>query len=237
MSGFTLSYRDKWENPVFRNLLEAGIWAWMCDTAVWKDTTIRFSGKLIFLKRGQLVTSERFISEGFGIGRQIVRSLFSNLLLTQMITREITQSITVITICNYDKYQGSENINNPPNNPDLTHHPTKCQPSANPNKKEDKEKKERTRAKITLEDLSVKHVDEWLKKKRSEGKYLNYDEENVLEVFKNYCYAKKPAYKDFVAAFRNAFEWDSFRKKFEQSQPKPANNPINQPQITGEGWC
>ena len=139
MSGFTLSHRDKWGNPVFRNLLEAGIWSWMCDTAAWKETKIRFSGKLITLKRGQIAVSERFISEGFGIGRQVVRTFLDNIEKDQMITREITQSITVITVCNYDKYQVEEKPSNPPENQEEAHQLTHIQPSPNPNKKEGNE--------------------------------------------------------------------------------------------------
>lgn len=136
MSGYTLSYRDKWTNPVFRNLLEAAIWSWMCDTAAWKDIKVRFSGKLIHLKRGQIATSERFISEGFGIGRQVVRTFLDNLQNDHMITREITQSSTIITICNYEKYQSKEEVDNPENNQDKTQEENQTQPTPNPNKKE-----------------------------------------------------------------------------------------------------
>lgn len=132
MSGYTLSYRDKWQHPAFRNLLEAGIWSWMCDTAVWKKTKIRFNGILVELERGQLATSRRFISEGFGIGEQVTRTFLENLENQGMINQRVTRWGTVITICNYDKYQLNENTGNPPTNPQVTHD----QPTGNPNKKE-----------------------------------------------------------------------------------------------------
>lgn len=137
MSGFTKSYRQKWHHPVFRDLLEAGIWAWMCDTAAWKDTSVRFNGEVIKLSRGQLVTSVRFISQGFRIGEQVTRTFMQNLEKDAMANTLTTHRGTIITICNYDKFQQNENTDNTPLNTQLTN----CQQTANTNKKE--RKKER----------------------------------------------------------------------------------------------
>ncbi len=139
MSGYTLSHRDKWVNPVFRNLLDAAIWSWMCDAAAWKDCQVRVNGKLVNLKRGELATSERFISEGFNIGRQVTRSFLENIEKSKMITRESTNKLTIITICNYEKYQSLENTANPQD----VIHPTHSQPTNRPNKKEDNKDKEK----------------------------------------------------------------------------------------------
>jgi hypothetical protein len=132
--GYTKSYRAKWENPVFRNLLEAGIWSWMCDTAVWQETRVRFNGKLVILQRGQLITSLRFISKGFCVSEQVIRTLLNHLLTDGMINTQLTHAGTVITICNYEKYQSSEDTANTPTNTALTQH----QHSTNTNNKEDK---------------------------------------------------------------------------------------------------
>lgn len=132
--GFSKSYRSKWENPIFRNLLEAGIWAWMCDTAAWKECRVRYKGEVVNLKRGQLVTSRRFISQGFCIGEQVTRTFLDHLENDGMINQQPTHSGTIITICNYEKYQAKENQDNPQTNPRVTHD----QPTGNPNKKEDK---------------------------------------------------------------------------------------------------
>ncbi len=135
--GYTRSYRRKWDNPVFRNLRDAGIWSWMTDSAVWKDTKIRFCDRLIFIKRGQLVTSERFVASGFDVDRQVIRRIWDALEDEQMITRQKTHGGTLITICNYDIYQPSGELENPLNLPSQTH----VKPTSNPNKKEVKEVK------------------------------------------------------------------------------------------------
>jgi len=71
---------------------------------------------------------------------------------------------------------------------------------------------------VTLEELSVNHVQEWLAKKRIEGKYLHHDEQAIIETFKNYCESKtkeggKPRYENFIAAYKNAFDWDRCQPK------------------------
>lgn len=142
--GYTYSYRKKWQNPIFRNLLEAAIWSWMCDTAAWRDIKIRFNGELIEIKRGQLITSVRFISQGFGIGEQVTRTFLENLEKDGMLNTAPTHRGTIITICNYEKYQSLEKAANEPTN----EQPTSSQHTANTNKKEDnklKEKKESSR--------------------------------------------------------------------------------------------
>lgn len=69
------------------------------------------------------------------------------------------------------------------------------------------------KAKVTLEELSVEHIWDWLGRKRGEGKHLHVDENQVLEVFKDYCRSKDKRYSDYVAALRNAFDWDRFKKQ------------------------
>ena len=67
--------------------------------------------------------------------------------------------------------------------------------------------------KVTLENLSIEHIQDWLADKRNSGEFINIDENAQLEKFKDYCLAKKPKYKDYVAALRNSFRWDNAPKK------------------------
>lgn len=138
MAGFTKSYRDKWRHPIFRDLLEASVWSWMCDTAVWEDTRINYCGQVISLSRGQLITSRSFISKGFRIGEQSIRTLLARMENDGMINQQPTSHGTIITICNYSKYQDYQPATNQPTNQP----PTSPQPATNQNKKELKEGKE-----------------------------------------------------------------------------------------------
>ena len=81
-------------------------------------------------------------------------------------------------------------------------------------KKETKEKKlKQKKEKISLDDLSVEHIASWLQKKRAEKLFLDVDEYRLLEIFKNWCKSKGKKYNDYVAAYRNAFEWKNIPKK------------------------
>jgi uncharacterized protein YdaU (DUF1376 family) len=64
-----------------------------------------------------------------------------------------------------------------------------------------------------LEKLSVDDIAQWLNGKRASGKYLMIDEYRLLEMFKDYCMSKGKRYKDYVAAYRNAFEWHNAPRK------------------------
>jgi hypothetical protein len=79
----------------------------------------------------------RFLAEGFCVDRQVIRRLLDNIVSEHMVTLQKTHVGTIITICNYDKYQSSSDGENPPENPDRTH----VEPTSNPNKKETKELK------------------------------------------------------------------------------------------------
>jgi uncharacterized protein YdaU (DUF1376 family) len=62
--------------------------------------------------------------------------------------------------------------------------------------------------KVSLADLSVDHIADWLAEKRAKGRYLMHDEHFILDQFKNYCQSKGKKYADFIAGYRNAFEWE-----------------------------
>lgn len=136
--GWTRSYRRKWRNPVFRNFRDAAVWSFLTDNAAWQDDTdIRFEGHRVILRAGQIATSERFLAEGFCCDRQVIRRILDALELDNMITREKTHGATIITICNYNTYQGSEETEEP----SVPAEKTQVEPTSNPNIKEGKESK------------------------------------------------------------------------------------------------
>lgn len=75
-------------------------------------------------------------------------------------------------------------------------------------------------ARVSLEDLSVEHIADWLNEKRKEGMYKNHDPNVVIEGFKDYCISNGKEYKDYIAALRNAFGWERFAPKEKPSQSK-----------------
>lgn len=91
----------------------------------------------------------------------------------------------------------------------LSPHPLPLSPLNPPQSKKPNARK----PKITLEELSTDHIADWLSKKRTQGRYVRHDEFFILEYFKNYCQSSGKNYENFIAAYRNAFEWDSCQPK------------------------
>lgn len=98
---------------LYRKLIE---WEWYKDTNVkvvflhllllanhedkkWQGITI---------KRGQLVTSYDKIASGTGLSLARVRTAISKLKMTHEITTQITNKYTLVTIENFDKFQGED---------------------------------------------------------------------------------------------------------------------------------
>ncbi|OJW21188.1 MAG: hypothetical protein BGO49_24555 [Planctomycetales bacterium 71-10] len=91
--------------------------------------------------------------------------------------------------------------------------------------------KPRGKRRVSLDELSVGHVSDWLAKKRAEGRYGRHDEHFVLEYFKNYCQSKGKRYDDYVAGYRQAFEWDRCQPKLPGGTgvQAPGHRPAGQP--------
>lgn len=205
MSGFAKSYRQKWRHQIFRNLREASVWAWMCDSAVWEGVTIRFNGELVELQRGQLAASIRFISEGFEMGERQIRTLLSVMQASGMIAKQTTHKATIITICNYDKYQS--------NCQSEDKQASRKRQAADTNNKEGKKQ-----TSIPLQDWEAKNGELTLDMvPKFKAKYGNMASA-YLDKFRNSCMASGRKYVDFRLAIQ-AWDWGEPPKQ-SQSSPK-----------------
>lgn len=107
--GFAISWRSKWDHPIFRRKQEAAVWAWMCDTAQWQDYRMPTKFGPIDLKRGELVISEREVADDFGLHRNTLRALIQRMVDDGMITlirdRIHHRAGTIVSIVKYEQYQ------------------------------------------------------------------------------------------------------------------------------------
>lgn len=121
----------------------------MLDKAIWRESTAEqkvilvtllmmanhaeneweWGGEKFKAKPGQFVTSEASIVEkcGNGVKRQSVRTALKKFEKYEFLTREATKRNSLITIINWEKYQGSKRKTNQRANQELT----KSQPTAN----------------------------------------------------------------------------------------------------------
>lgn len=112
------------------------------------------------IKRGQLVISCAELAKKMGFTRQQIRSRLANLSSTNEITTKTTNKYTIITVCNYDRYQLKNSTQQPANNHQIT---------------TTKERKNNKEEKVSI-NTNLKE-----EKARQAEKRLNFDE--ILEFF------------------------------------------------------
>ncbi len=133
MTGFIISHRKMWDNPIFKgSAIRVGVWDWMLKTAAYKDTTHIVGSEVVEVKRGQLCVSQSQIVAATGMPRQSLRTFLNILEKTTTISTQpatkATKGKTLITICNYEKYQADQ--------PKTNQASTKDQPKTNQLKKQ-----------------------------------------------------------------------------------------------------
>lgn len=106
MSGFIALHREAKEHHLFKgDVARFGAWFWLVSTACWKPVKFNVGGGTITLQRGQLCVSVRQLAEEWGWSKSAVERFLTRLQTETMIATEAGHGRTVITICNYEKYQ------------------------------------------------------------------------------------------------------------------------------------
>lgn len=107
MSGFIALHREARDHPLFAGDAQRfGAWFWLVATACWKPTKFNAGGTIITLERGQLCVSRNQLATAWGMSPSAVERFLTRLQTEQMIGRSTGQARSIITICNYDTYQG-----------------------------------------------------------------------------------------------------------------------------------
>ena len=99
--------RGIWDHPVFANeaLTEREAWIWLIGDAAFKERTKRVGSVTVKLAPGQVANSTRFMADKWGWSEPRVRRFLKRLKTDAMIDAATDAGVTVITICNYRKYQ------------------------------------------------------------------------------------------------------------------------------------
>lgn len=107
MSGYARFHRSLIGHPAFRNDAEAMAFAYMVLRAAWRPVRVRYKGKALSLDRGQLAMSVRDLAEAMDRDKGWVERLLKRLKSEAMCETRVETGVLVITICNYEKYQSS----------------------------------------------------------------------------------------------------------------------------------
>lgn len=105
--GFYLMYRGWMDNPVFERepFTECQAWLWLIEEAAYKPTQKRIGQYVVNLERGQVAVSYRFLSKTWGWHKSRIERFTKRLRIGTMIGTVTGTPLSVISICNYDKYQ------------------------------------------------------------------------------------------------------------------------------------
>jgi hypothetical protein len=107
MSGWITVHRDLLDHPLFRGekFSRVDAWLWLIGKAAWKPTKFNVGGTIITLQRGQVCVSRHQLATAWKWSDSAVERFLTRLKTEQMIGRETGQGRSIITICNYAKYQ------------------------------------------------------------------------------------------------------------------------------------
>ena len=118
-------------------------WLDILQSARFEDTKQLIGNRLIEVKRGQVLVSLRFLSGRWQWSTKKVNNFLDLLIQDKMITKETPKETgqTVLTICNYDKYNPKREEEETPRKQEGNTLETPRKQEGNKNNKEKKEKK------------------------------------------------------------------------------------------------
>lgn len=82
-------------------------WLDILFMAAWKDRKQLVGKQLVALRRGQFVASLSFLCKRWGRSRSMIEPFLNLLQEEEMISKEVGNNISIITVLNYDKYQAT----------------------------------------------------------------------------------------------------------------------------------
>ena len=174
-----------------------------------------FDNRVFPLKRGQLVTSRKRLSEETGFSEQSTKTLLKNLenleILTKSSTNELTNRASLITFVDIDKFiVAPKELTNYITGEVTNDQPTPNQPLTT-NNNDNNEKKEKEGKNKYTKKYFLEHTQEILEEARSKyGDIKNVDK--AMQVFCNQIEAKNYKYTNYKLAFFNWVREDRFNQ-------------------------
>lgn len=107
-NGWIKLHRSITHHWLWSDSTKLGWWLDLLFMANWKDKRVVIGTSLVEVKRGQMIASNAFLCDRWGVSRNTVRNFLRLLEVDNMLTISLTHKKTILTICNYDKYQLSE---------------------------------------------------------------------------------------------------------------------------------
>lgn len=129
--GYIKYYRSLVNHEILTDPLEQYNWLKLIAAASWQDTTQRIPNTtmVVPVKRGQYLTSERGLMSLWGCGNTKARNLLDLLVNEGMVVSEAKHRKRLLTICNYEIFQGDKAEPKATDKPEPNANPTRTQPN------------------------------------------------------------------------------------------------------------
>ena len=109
MTGWVKIHRDLANHWIAQDMEKLGRWLDLLMYASHKDNKVLMGGRLIEVKRGQMIASCDFLAKRWRCSKSTAATFLELLESDNMIERCTERKITRLTICNYESYQQREN--------------------------------------------------------------------------------------------------------------------------------
>lgn len=109
MCGYVKMYRSLADHWLADQPAKLGWWLLLILKASHKDIQVSTGSQIIDLKRGQIVASLSFLAALWKTNKTTADRFLDMLAKNGMVERYTKRKVTIITICNYDRYQGEDN--------------------------------------------------------------------------------------------------------------------------------
>jgi len=107
MSGFYLMHRGWMDADIFEGeYCERSAWCYLIEHAGYVPSKLRHNSTMVSVGRGQIPTSYRKLSDKWKWSVNRVTRFLKLLENEGMISKKTDTGFLIITICNYEKYQG-----------------------------------------------------------------------------------------------------------------------------------
>lgn len=106
--GWIKLHRSMLDSPIFSNAELLRLWVYLLMHAAYTEVDVMVGNQMIHLKPGQLVTGRKKISRDLGLDESKIRRLINKLELAGNVTITPTNKFTLVTIENWDFFQGGE---------------------------------------------------------------------------------------------------------------------------------
>jgi hypothetical protein len=107
-NGFIKLHRKLFKSPIMKNSKTFHVWCVLLMNASYKERKIMVGNRTITIKKGEQQTSRKRLSKITGLHESSISRILRTLEIEQMIELQTTNKYTIISITNWDQYQGYE---------------------------------------------------------------------------------------------------------------------------------